>query len=278
VFRLAICQDRPDGGEIGNALTRILEIGGKRLPFLRWSVLRMLVGMRNLTRNWQVGDGREEALAAHVLAHARAGDLDDTIRVIDDFCATKSVMINVGDEKGEILDRAVQRVSPSLLLELGTYCGYSGLRMARVMPADARLCSIEFSAANAEIACRIWAHAGVGDRLTVVVGTLGDGGATIERLRSEFGFTDEAVDFVFVDHDKSAYLPDLERIAAQRWLHTGSLVVADNVKFPGAPQYRAYLQEAEGSTWRTIEHDTHVEYQSLLKDLVLESEYLGEPA
>ena len=55
-------------------------------------------------------------------------------------------MINVGDEKGEILDRAVGRAAPQLLLELGTYCGYSALRMARVMPADARLCSIEFSA------------------------------------------------------------------------------------------------------------------------------------
>src|ERR1700732_3141713 len=162
--------------EVGDALTRILEVGGRRLPFLRWSVLRMLLGMRNLTRDWQVGDGREEALAAHVLAHARAGDLDDVIRVIDDFCLTRSVMINVGDEKGEILDRAVQRVSPGLLLELGTYCGYSGLRMARVMPADARFCSIEFSHANAEIARRIWAHAGVDDRLTVVVGSLGDGG------------------------------------------------------------------------------------------------------
>jgi catechol O-methyltransferase len=259
-------------------LTRILEIGGRRLPFLRWSVLRMLLGMRGLTRNWQVGDGREEALAAHVLAQARAGDLDDAIRVIDDFCVTRSVMINVGDEKGEILDQAVQRASPGLLLELGTYCGYSGLRMARVMPADTRFCSIEFSPANAEIARRIWAHAGVGDRLTVVVGSLGDGGATIERLRSEFGFTDGAVDFVFVDHDKSAYLPDLERILQEGWLHPGSVVVADNVKFPGAPKYRAYLQAAEAKTWRTIEHDTHVEYQSLLKDLVLESEYLGEPA
>jgi catechol O-methyltransferase len=237
----------------------------------------MLFGMRRLTRDWQVGDGREEALAAHVLAHARAGDLDDAIRVIDDFCATKSVMMNVGDEKGEILDQAVQRASPALLLELGTYCGYSGLRMARVMPAGARLCSIEFSPANAEIARRIWAHAGVGDRLTVVLGTLGDGGATIERLRSEFGFSDGSVDFVFVDHDKSAYLADLERILNAGWLHPGSVVVADNVKFPGAPQYRAYLQAAEGKTWRTIEHDTHVEYQSLLKDLVLESEYLGEP-
>jgi catechol O-methyltransferase len=232
--------------------------------------------MRGLTRNWQVGDGREEALAAHVLAHARAGDLDDAIRVIDDFCLTRSVMINVGDEKGAILDQAIQRAAPGLVLELGTYCGYSGLRMARVMPSEARFCSIEFNGANAEIARRIWAHAGVDERLTVIVGSLGDGGATIERLRSECGFGDGALDFVFVDHDKNAYLPDLERIQDEGWLHPGSVVVADNVKFPGAPKYRAYLEAAEGKTWRTIEHDTHVEYQSLLKDLVLESEYLGE--
>jgi catechol O-methyltransferase len=232
--------------------------------------------MRKLTRDWQVGDGREEALASHVIENARRGDLDDTIRVIDDFCMTRSVMMNVGDEKGEILDRAVQRAAPALLLELGTYCGYSGLRTARVMPAGARLYSLEFNPANADIARRIWAHAGVDDRLTVVLGTLGDGGATIQRLRSEFGFTEGALDFVFVDHDKQAYLPDLERILSERWLHPDSIVVADNVRFPGAPKYRAYMQDQEGRTWRTVEHDTHVEYQSLLKDLVLESEYIGE--
>jgi catechol O-methyltransferase len=236
----------------------------------------MLIGMRNLTTNWQVGDGREEALAAHVLSHARPGDLDDAIRVIDDFCVTRSAMMNVGDEKGEILDRAVQNASPSLLLELGTYCGYSGLRLARVMPANARLCSIEFNPANADIARRIWTHAGVDARLTVVVGTLGDGGATIDRLRGELGFAEGRLDFAFLDHDKDAYLPDLERILHERWLHPGSVVVADNVKFPGAPAYRGYMQAQEGGTWRTIEHDTHVEYQSLVKDLVLESEYLGE--
>lgn len=244
---------------------------------LRWSVLRMLIGMRRLMRDWQVGDGREEALAAHVVAQARPGDLDDAIRVIDDFCVTRSVMMNVGDEKGEILDSAVRRSEPSLLLELGTYCGYSGLRMARVMPRDARLLSIEYNPANADIARRIWRHAGVGDRLNVIVGTLGDGGSTIESLRREHGLTEAALDFVFVDHDKSAYLPDLKRIIDERWLHPGSRVVADNVKFPGAPEYRAYLESEEGKTWHTTEHHTHVEYQSLLKDLVLESQYLGEP-
>ena len=258
-------------------MRNILEIGGKRLPFLRWSVLRMTLGARKLTRDWQVGDGREEALADYVVANARQGDPEDVIRVIDEFCMNRSVMINVGDEKGEILDRAVRRSSPRLVLELGPYCGYSALRMAQVMPAGGRVCSIEFSPDNAAIARRIWDHAGIGDQLTVVVGTLGDGGSTIDRLRTEHGFGEGMVDFVFVDHDKAAYLPDLERILGQRWLHPGSIVVADNVRFPGAPQYRAYLAEQEGKTWRTIEHDTHVEYQSLIKDLVLESEYLGEP-
>jgi catechol O-methyltransferase len=258
-------------------MRNILEIGGRRLPFLRWSVLRMAVGARSLMKNWQVGDGREEALADYVVANARQGDAEDVIRVIDEFCMNRSVMINVGDEKGEILDRAVRRASPKLLLELGTYCGYSALRMASVMPPGARVCSIEFSPDNAAIARRIWDHAGIGDQLTVVVGTLGDGGSTIGRLRTEHGFGEGTVDFVFVDHDKAAYLPDLERLLGERWLHPGSIVVADNVKFPGAPEYRAYLEAQQGKAWNTIEHDTHVEYQSLIKDLVLESEYLGEP-
>jgi catechol O-methyltransferase len=256
-------------------MRNILEIGGRRMPFLRWSVLRMALGGRKLLRDWQVGDGREEALASYVVANARKGDPEDVIRTIDEFCNNRSVMMNVGDEKGEILDRAVRRASPGLVLELGTYCGYSALRMSQVMPAGGRVCSIEFSADNAAIARRIWDHAGIGDRLTVVVGTLGDGGATIERLGTEQGFSDGAVDFVFVDHDKAAYLPDLERILAQRWLHSGSIVVADNVKFPGAPEYRAFMEAQQGKTWDTTTHDTHVEYQSLIKDVVLESEYLG---
>jgi catechol O-methyltransferase len=184
-------------------------------------------------------------------------------------------MMNVGDEKGEILDRAVRRASARVLLELGTYCGYSALRMARVMPAGARLCSIEFSPANAAIARRIWDHAGIGDQLTVVVGTLGDGGSTIGRLHSDHGFDEGTVDFVFIDHDKSAYVPDLERILDQGWLHPGSIVVADNIRFPGAPEYRAYMHDRQGTSWDTIEHRTHAEYQTLIKDLVLESEYQG---
>lgn len=122
----------------------------------------------------------------------------------------------------------------------------------------------------------IWDHAGIGDELTVVVGTLADDGSTIDRLRTEHGFDNGSVDFGFIDHDKSAYLPDLERIVGERWLHPGSIVVADNIKFPGAPEYRSHMAAADGKTWRTTEHEAHVEYQSLIKDLVLESEYLDQ--
>jgi len=257
---------------------RLSEIGGKRLPFLRWSFWRMALGAKHVRTHWQVGDGREEALAAYVTSNATRGDVDDAIRAIDEFCYGRSFMMNVGDEKGEILDAAIRRVEPRRLLELGTYCGYSALRTVRAMPDEAHLYSVEFSSANAEIARRILEHGGVGDRVTVVVGTLGDGGRTISVLESEHGFGSGSLDFVFADHDKDAYVPDLERILERGWLRRGGVVVADNVKFPGAPGYRDYMREREGLGWRTTEHETHVEYQTMITDLVLESEYLADGA
>lgn len=250
---------------------------GRRVPFLRWSFVRMLLGMKHLTKEWQVGDGREEALRAYVLEHATPGDLDAAIDAVDRFAYEQSFLINVGDEKGAILDRAVERSGARLVLELGTYCGYSALRTARAMGEGGRIVSVEFNPANAVIARAILAHAGVGDRVTVVDGTLGDG-VTADALTAEHGLAPGSVDLVFLDHDKDAYVPDLGTILARGWLHAGSVVVADNIKVPGAPEYRKLMGEAEGREWRTIEHETHVEYQSLLKDLVLESEYLGATA
>ena len=133
--------------------------------------------------------------------------------------------------------------------------------------------SIEFNPSNAEIARRILDHAGVGGRVTVVVGTLGDGGKTVEALRTAHGLRPASIDLVFIDHDKGAYLPDLQLILREGWLRAGALVVADNVKVPGAPEYHAYMTQNEGALWRTEEHHTHVEYQSVIKDLVLVSEY-----
>jgi catechol O-methyltransferase len=248
----------------------------RRAPFLRWSVLRMAVavGRRSLETTGQIGDGREAAAADYVVANARRGDIDDVIATVDEFAYEKSFLINIGDEKGALLDAAVRRADTRLALELGTYCGYSALRIARAAP-EAKVYSVELAEANAEVARRIWAHAGVDDRITCVVGTIGDGGHTLDRLAAEHGFGAGKLDFLFIDHDKNAYLQDLQAILDRGWLHRGSVVVADNILLPGSPKYRAYMDQQQGKLFVATEHRAHGEYQTLVPDIVLESEYLG---
>jgi catechol O-methyltransferase len=246
----------------------------QRMPLLRWSFIRLAIGARNIITTGQIGDGREAAAADYVTANARQGDIDDVIATIDKFAYEKSPLINIGDKKGELLDAAVRRADPKLALELGTYCGYGSLRIARAAPS-AKVYSVEMAEANAEIARRIWAHAGVDDRVTCVVGTIGDGGRTLDVL-AEHGFAAGTLDFVFLDHDKNAYVPDLASIIDRGWLHRGAIAFADNIRIPGARKYREYMRGVQGKQWQSIEHKTHAEYQTLVADLVLESEYLAD--
>jgi catechol O-methyltransferase len=241
----------------------------------RWSFWRLVLGARRLSQTGQVGDGREQSVVDFVCSHARHGDIDDVLATFDWYAYHKSLLINVGDVKGKLLEAAVRRSDPRVVLELGTYCGYSALMIARAAPS-AHVYSVELSADNADLARRIWHHAGVGDRVTCVVGTLGDGGRTVRLLdKSIRDSTGGTVDFVFIDHDKRSYVTDLQTIVANGWLHQGSMVLADNVGYPGAPRYRRYMNSREGTEWRTSKHRAHAEYQTLIPDLVLESEYLG---
>ena len=51
--------------------------------------------------------------------------------------------------------------------------------------------------------------------------------------------------------------------------------VADNILIPGSPKYREFMREQQGKLFNTVEHKTHGEYQTLVPDVVLESEYLS---
>jgi catechol O-methyltransferase len=53
------------------------------------------------------------------------------------------------------------------------------------------------------------------------------------------------------------------------------VALADNMGLPGSPKCLRYMRELENRQWRTVEHKTHVEYQTMIPDLVLESDYLG---
>ena len=98
-----------------------------------------------------------------------------------------------------------------------------------------------------------------------------------QELESEHAIENGSMDFVFIDHDKSAYLPDLKLILRTRaGCIRAAMVVADNMQTAGSTRLpRVHAETEEGRSWCTNEHETHVEYQSLLKDLVLESDYLG---
>lgn len=67
--------------------------------------------------------------------------------------------------EGLILDSVLTEVNPSTALELGTYCGYSSVRIARLLSPDSKLITIEFNPAFAIIARQIIAYAGLQDKV-----------------------------------------------------------------------------------------------------------------
>lgn len=67
--------------------------------------------------------------------------------------------------KGLIVDTVVQEQRPSTLLELGAYCGYSAVRMARLLPPSARLLTIELNPDYAAITQQMLDFAGLQDRV-----------------------------------------------------------------------------------------------------------------
>ena len=218
-------------------------------------------------------DGREQQCLDFVRSNA-ARNPKGVTDAIDKFCYGSKWMMNVGDVKGKILDESLRTHRPKLVLELGTYVGYSSLRMIQQLPETSKIVSIEFSPIAAEIARAMIEHAGMSSRITVVNGYLGDEGEkTANKLESDLGFKPGCLDFVFLDHAKEAYLPDIKLIIRRKWLSEGAVAFADNVLFPGAPDYRQFMNESP--LFRTREFETLLEYQEKLPDIVLESVFRG---
>src|ERR1700710_1456653 len=87
--------------------------------------------MKAATRKGETDDAVKEQLVQHVCENAPRGDVDLAIKLIDEFASTTSFLMNIGDEKGELLDEVVKQSAPKRAVELGAFCGYSGLRIAR---------------------------------------------------------------------------------------------------------------------------------------------------
>ncbi|PYI15442.1 catechol o-methyltransferase-like protein [Aspergillus violaceofuscus CBS 115571] len=198
------------------------------------------------------GDGREQALQAHILQHPNAADLRNhpaaILTEIDQWAtAHNHCMMTIGPERSQPIVALIRSSSPSVMVELGGYIGYSAIQFAaelrRATPAGThapRYYSLECNAAYAAVAQSLIEFAGLGDVVRVLVGEAADSLAQVAR---ELEAEDAAVDLLFVDHWGDRYLPDL--LVAERLglLREGALVVADNVGMEGATAYARWMEE-----------------------------------
>uniref|UniRef100_K9IIL9 Catechol O-methyltransferase n=2 Tax=Desmodus rotundus TaxID=9430 RepID=K9IIL9_DESRO len=210
--------------------------------------------------NLLMGDSKEQRILRYVLQHAVAGDPQSVLETIDTYCSQKEWAMNVGDKKGLIVDTVVQEQRPSTLLELGAYCGYSAVRMARLLPPSARLLTIELNPDYAAITQQMLDFAGLQDRVTVIVGASQD---IIPQLKKKYDM--DTLDMVFLDHWKDRYLPDTLLLEECGLLRKGTVLLADNVICPGVPDFLAYMRGS--SRFECTHFSSYLEYSEMVDGL-----------
>jgi len=134
--------------------------------------------------------------------------------------------ISVTPPQGKMLQLLARMCGARRILELGTLGGYSTIWLARALPADGRLVTVESEPKHAQVARANIARAGLAD---VVELRLGPALQTLPQLVAEGG---APFDLIFIDADKQNYpnyLPWTLKLA-----RPGSVIVADNVVRKGA--------------------------------------------
>ena len=128
--------------------------------------------------------------------------------------------INVSPTGGKTLQFFAHLIGARRILEIGTLGGYSATWLARALPADGRLISLELEQHHAEVSRRNLAQAGVGDKVEVRVGPAA---TTLQQMRAA---GEAPFDLVFVDANKDGYPEYLE--LSLPLLRNGGLLLADN--------------------------------------------------
>jgi predicted O-methyltransferase YrrM len=127
-------------------------------------------------------------------------------------------LIQIPNEVGRLLQILVKASGTRTVLELGTLFGYSSIWMARALPDDGRITTLEAEPRHVAVSRHNFELAGVAEKIDLVEGP------ALETLR---GLAGQSFDLVFIDADKGNYVNYLEW--ALRLTHSGSIIVADNV-------------------------------------------------
>jgi predicted O-methyltransferase YrrM len=128
--------------------------------------------------------------------------------------------INVAPNQGKFLHLLARIRNVRRILEIGTLGGYSTVWLARALPSDGTLISLELNAEYADLAQRNIAAAGLSEVVSVIVGTAV---RSLEHLIEE---KTEPFDLVFIDADKESN-PDYLRLSLAL-SRPGTVIIGDN--------------------------------------------------
>lgn len=147
------------------------------------------------------------------------GGEDPLLRQMREDAAAEGVpSIQVPPDLGRLLQAMVVASRATRILEFGTLFGYSSILMARVLPPEGKIVTLEYSEKHAGIARRNFERAGVAEKVEVRVGK------GVDLLPGLHG---QQFDLVFIDADKASYPAYLQ--GALRLTRPGSVILADNV-------------------------------------------------
>ncbi len=134
--------------------------------------------------------------------------------------------ISVAPSHGKFLHLLARIQGARRILEIGTLGGYSTIWLARALPPDGRLITLESDSKHADVASANLARAGVADKVDIRIGRALD---TLPQIAAE---RQAPFDLIFIDADKPSN-PDYFRWAL-KLSHRGSVIVIDNVIRRGA--------------------------------------------
>ena len=134
--------------------------------------------------------------------------------------------IDVSPNQGKLLHLLARIQGARRILEIGTLGGYSTIWMARALPADGKLVTLEAEARHAQVATANIERAGLSSKVEL---RLGPALKSLAQLQSE-GV--EPFDLIFIDADKENNPNYLEW--SLRLSHSGSIIICDNVVRDGA--------------------------------------------
>jgi predicted O-methyltransferase YrrM len=155
------------------------------------------------------------------------GDGDDSLeRTLADSDAAGMPAIAVSRVAGKFLHLIVRLRGARRILEVGTLGGYSTIWMARGLPVDGRLVTLEINEKHAAVAKRNIDGAGLSSRVEIITGSASD---TLARMREK---RVEPFDVVFIDADKRS--SDVYFDHALGLTVPGSVIIVDNVVRKGA--------------------------------------------